>query len=96
MSEPEVASGRSGQDTILVLDTSVAVKFYVPEEGHEDALKVLAAAESGEVELIAPATLLPEAFNAVWQYRRRGEFTLDEVHTAWYNLGRIPVVLYAP
>jgi predicted nucleic acid-binding protein len=50
----------------LVLDTSVAVKFYVPEELREEALHVLAAAESGDLELIAPSTLQPEYFNALW------------------------------
>lgn len=97
MSEPEAAPEDARLEAhTLVLDTSAAVKFYVPEEGHEEALKVLSAAESGNIELLAPATLLPEAFNAVWQYHRRGEFTLDEVRTVWSNLERIPVVLYAP
>ncbi len=31
----------------LVLDTSVALKFYLPEEGHEEALGLLEAAEAG-------------------------------------------------
>jgi predicted nucleic acid-binding protein len=78
----------------LVLDTSVAVKFYVPEEGHEVAL--LDAAESGVVTLSAPGTLLPEGYNAVWQSHRRSAMSLGEVREAWDRLTRIPVALYPP
>ncbi|MBA2376740.1 MAG: type II toxin-antitoxin system VapC family toxin [Rubrobacteraceae bacterium] len=67
----------------LVLDTSVAVKFYVREEMHEEALTVLAAAESGMVELIAPDTIQPEFLNALWWKYRRGEFSREEVRKAW-------------
>ncbi|MGH3088115.1 MAG: type II toxin-antitoxin system VapC family toxin [Rubrobacteraceae bacterium] len=67
----------------LVLDTSVAVKFYVREEMHEEALSVLAAAESGIVELIAPDTIQPEFLNALWWKYRRGEFSREEVRKGW-------------
>ncbi len=46
MSEPD---GR----TPLVLDTSVAVKFYVPEKGYEQARRLLAVVENNEVKLLA-------------------------------------------
>ena len=46
----------------LVLDTSVAVKFHVPEEQHEEASTLRSAFEEGQVELLAPGTILPEAF----------------------------------
>ena len=66
----------------LALDTSVAVKFYVPEEGHEVALTLLDAAESGVVTLSASGTLLPEGYNAVWQSHRRSAMSLGEVREA--------------
>jgi predicted nucleic acid-binding protein len=31
----------------LVVDTSVALKFYLPEEGHEEAVWLLEAEETG-------------------------------------------------
>lgn len=81
----------------LVLDTSVAVKFYVREGSHEEALAVLAAAESGAVELIAPGTLQPEFFNALWWKHRRGELSREEVREGWERLlADEPVSLYAP
>lgn len=80
----------------LVVDTSVAVKFYVPEEDRESALRLLSASRSGEVELLAPGTLLAEGFNAVWQQHRRGEMNLDEVREVWASLERVPMVFYTP
>ncbi len=81
----------------LVLDTSVAVKFYVPEELREEALDVLAAAESGDLELIAPSTLQPEYFNALWWKHRRGELSREEVRSGWEQLiTDRPASLFAP
>jgi predicted nucleic acid-binding protein len=81
----------------LVLDTSVAVKFYVPEELREEALEVLAAAESGYLELVAPATLQPEFLNALWWKHRRGELSREEVQNSWERLiADRPASLYAP
>lgn len=47
----------SNSDGRLVLDTSVAVKFYVPEEGHEQARELLAVVETGGARLLAPSTV---------------------------------------
>ena len=81
----------------LVLDTSVAVKFYVPEELREEALEVLGAAEAGYLELVAPATLQPEFLNALWWKHRRGELSRDEVRNSWERLtADRPASLYAP
>lgn len=58
---------------------------------------VLAAAESGVVELIAPSTLQPEFFNALWWKHRRGELLLEEVREGWERLlADEPASLYAP
>lgn len=79
----------------LVLDTSVAVKFYVPEEGKEVAEKLLDAATAGEIELLAPATIMPEGYNAVWQQHRRGEMSPEEAREAWAKFDEVPATLYA-
>jgi predicted nucleic acid-binding protein len=84
-----------GAGRSLVLDTSVAVKFYVPEEDKEKAERLLASATAGEIELLAPATLMPEAYNAVWQQHRRGEMSLGEVREVWTRFDTVPVILYA-
>jgi predicted nucleic acid-binding protein len=91
-----VSEGSSAPRT-LVLDTGVAVKFYVPEELREQALNVLAAAESGRLELVAPSTLHPEFFNALWWKHRRDELSREEVREGWEQLvADRPASLYAP
>lgn len=81
----------------MVLDTSVAVKFYVPEELREEALEVLAAAEAGRLEFVAPSTLQPEFFNALWWKHRQDELSREEVWEGWEQLlADRPASLYAP
>lgn len=80
----------------LVLDTSVAVKFYLPEDLRDEALSILASVEAGETKLLAPGTILPEFFNAVWQQHRRGDLSLDEVREFWSEFADTAMDLYAP
>ncbi len=80
----------------LVLDTSVAVKFHVPEEQHEEAITLRTAFEEGWVDLLAPGTILPEAFNAFWQLHRRSELSREEVREGWTLVSNLPLSLYAP
>lgn len=80
----------------LVLDTSVAVKFHVPEEGYEKARRMQRAFEEGEISLLAPGTILPEVFNAFWQKYRRKELTHDEVRQGWELISELPLNFYAP
>ncbi len=80
----------------LVLDTSVAIKFYLPEELREEALILLSAVEYDEVELLAPSTLLPESFNAFWQQHRRSMLSREEVGEYWSQLSAISMEFYSP
>lgn len=53
----------------LVVDASVAVKWFVEEDGSDRALQLL---ESGEP-IVAPDLVLAEMVNAAWKSLRRGE-----------------------
>jgi predicted nucleic acid-binding protein len=86
----------SSPEPPLVLDTSVAVKWYLPEELHDEAIKLLRHAEAGDVELLAPGTVQPEFFNALWWQHRREGLPLDSVRDLWRRFSLDPVVLYAP
>ena len=66
----------------FVLDTSVAVKWYLPEELHDQAIGLLRRAEAADVELLAPGTIQPEFFNALWWHHRREGLPLDRVRAA--------------
>ncbi len=79
-----------------MLDSSVAVKWYLPEEGHEEATKLLRRAESEELTLLAPSTIYPEFFNALWQQHRREGLPLEEMRLSWEQFAMDPVFLYAP
>jgi len=80
----------------FVLDTSVAVKWYLPEELHDQAIGLLRRAGAGGIELYAPDTVQPEFFNALWWHLRREDLPLDRVRASWEGFAMDPVVLYAP
>ncbi len=56
---------------ILIIDASVAVKWFVREDGNEDALALIARGD----DLHAPDSILSEAANTAWKKCRRGEIT---------------------
>ena len=80
---------------LLVVDTSVALKFYLPEEGHQEAVRLLEAEEAGAAELLAPGTILPEGFDAIAQQRRRGWLDEEDAEGAWERLLHAPIYTYA-
>ncbi len=53
----------------LVIDASVAVKFFFPESGHDQATAILESAEP----IIAPDLIIPELLNVLWKKGARGE-----------------------
>lgn len=78
----------------LVLDTSVAVKWHLPEEDHGLALGLLAAVEDGAAELLAPSTIAPEFFNALWQQYRRSGMPVEWVRSIWEDFAEAPVSFF--
>jgi predicted nucleic acid-binding protein len=62
-----------------LLDTSVAVKWFVPEENSEEALSLRRAQEDRELQLYAPEVLLMELANAL---RYSSEFSAREITEA--------------
>jgi predicted nucleic acid-binding protein len=59
----------------LVVDASVALKWFVAEPDSATALGVLASDEM----LIAPDLVVAELCNAAWRLWRRNEMTLDQL-----------------
>ncbi len=57
-----------------VVDASVAIKWYVPEEHEDSATRVL---ESGRM-LHVPELILPETSAIIWKKVRRGELSKNE------------------
>lgn len=77
----------------LVVDTSVAAKWYLTEELEEEAQEILDAGQRGEVLLLAPESVEPELWNVLWQRHRRGELSPEEVRGYWSNFREVPIFL---
>lgn len=80
----------------MVLDTSVVVKWYLPEEFRDEALNIFAAMAVGDVRGLAPSTIQPEFWNTLWQKRRRSELSPEEARDIWREFAEDPVSLYKP
>lgn len=80
----------------IVVDTSVAVKFYLPEEFMEDARKLRDTVKEGNFDMVAPGTIQPEFWNVLWQKRRRDELSPEEARSIWDEFAEDPVSLYKP
>jgi predicted nucleic acid-binding protein len=59
----------------LVVDASVAVKWVLPEDGREEALRFQEQYQEEKIDLIAPPLLLAEVANVLWKRARRGDLT---------------------
>ena len=58
----------------LIVDASVAFKWFVEEEGSDAARAVLQAPRR----LIAPELLLAQVANIAWKVERRGEIRAEQ------------------
>lgn len=73
--------------TPVVVDSSVAVKWFVPEVLAEQAAELL----DGSFVLLAPDLLLAEAANVLWKKVGRGELGVEEARTVFAALRRVPL-----
>ena len=64
--------------TACVIDASVAIKWYVPEEDRAPAMKLLALLGSGEMEFHIPDLMYCEVGNILWKKVRFGELRDSE------------------
>lgn len=74
----------------VVVDASVAVKWFVPEAGSDEAAALL---ESGD-SLCGPDLLFAEAGNVLWKKVRRGELERAEARAVLEALRRSGVEPY--
>ena len=72
----------------LVVDSSVAIKWFVSEDDSEDALRL-----RDRHQLLAPDLLVAECVNAFWKMARRGELTTEEAVLACKSLALTGIAL---
>jgi predicted nucleic acid-binding protein len=77
--------------TPVVVDASVAMKWFVPEGLSAEAVRLL----DGDFELMAPDLLYPEFGNVLWEKISRGEIPRAEGAAILDGLGKIPFVVIA-
>ena len=71
----------------LVIDANVAVKWFIQQQGSDDARRVQAY-QGG---LIAPAMLISETTSVLWRHVQRGDVPPDHARSAlvalprWFN-----------
>lgn len=77
--------------TRVVVDASVAVKWFIPEELSADARMFLAA----EYELLAPDLLWAELGNVLWKKHRRRELDPRTARRLLRDFARVPIEYHA-
>ena len=74
----------------FVVDASVAVKWYLPEEHTETAERLLSA----EYELLAPDLLFAEAGSVLWKRAMRDEITTEKARSIMEALRSVQLSLW--
>ena len=74
-----------------VVDASVAVKWYLPEEGQAQARALAVQSVEGRVQLVAPELLATEVANAAWKRQQRGELLPEEACEIASEVQQAPV-----
>lgn len=75
----------------VVIDASVAVKWFLPEVHSEAALRYL----GDDCERLAPDLLYPEFGNSVWKRARRTQLSHEEAREALRSLRLVPIELHS-
>lgn len=73
----------------FVVDASVVIKWFVPEQDWESSLRL-----RGET-LMSPDLLLPEIGNILWKKVRRKQILMDEGHAILSAIARSDIEIHA-
>jgi len=71
----------------LVIDASIAIKWFIPECGSIGAIKLL----NRSIQLFAPDIIRPEVANTLWKLHTRKMLTVDEASRIIENLLSSPI-----
>ncbi|MCD6095958.1 MAG: type II toxin-antitoxin system VapC family toxin [Thermoprotei archaeon] len=76
---------------IIVVDASVAVKWFVPERYYEKALELRDAYLNGKVDLISPSLIIYEVANAL-RFHRVYKLTLEDIVNAVKDIINLDII----
>ena len=77
------------------MDSSVVVKWFLPEPSRNQAIRLLRNYQDGRIRLIAPALVMTEVASVFCKRARRGELKESAVHHAYRLLKVCSPVLVA-
>lgn len=75
----------------MIVDASVLLHAFLPDEVQPNALAVVREHASGRLHLKAPALLPYELSNAVWQAERRGRITRSQADRIIQSFGNLDI-----
>ncbi len=76
----------------IVVDSSVVVKWFVPEPLSEEARRVLDSYEAGAVTLLAPDLLVAEVGNIIWKKHRLQGLSKEDADQILDAFGELDIV----
>lgn len=76
--------------TRVVVDASVAVKWFLPETHSQEALRLL---DEGR-ELLAPDLIWAEVGNVLWKRWRGGELAAENARMILQDLRKLPLLIH--
>jgi predicted nucleic acid-binding protein len=79
---------------LVVVDASVVVKVVLEEEFTDRARALIEDSRRSRRLLFGPPRLQSEVHNAIYQYLRRGQITLEEAEQVLRQSLQIPIQLY--
>lgn len=77
--------------TVLVIDNSVALKWYLPEQFSDHALRAFYAGRDGYALLLAPTLIHAEFGNILWRHYEDSKLSLEEIRYYWTDFRITPL-----
>jgi len=78
----------------MIVDSSVLLNAFLPDELQPNALKLVREHVSGRLHLKAPTLLPYELSNAVWQAERRGRINRDQAGRIIESFANLDIELF--
>jgi predicted nucleic acid-binding protein len=79
------------------VDASVAVKWILPEDGHDRAVRLQEKYQNEEIDLVAPYLVVAEVANVLWKRERRGDLNAAAASRCFLQFLRdSPILLDSP
>lgn len=92
---PTVSSTAAAKKPLstIVIDTSVAAKWFFPEVLSDEADAILEQARLGQLLLASPDLISYEFANILWKRQKKGEISSSQAMEILFDFERLPIEL---